>query len=200
MFRYAVGIPPASFGSPRLALSSRAQRGISLPTAMRQLCLRSLLLFFLPAGFAELLMLFPVGLFTARPAPLQKQFLAVQNDGLRSQNFRRVRHFRYLDCNSLPRQNTNTSSSLIPLSNATAYFCAEAASARLPPISADPTWSRFSISRITAEKSCSCPCADCAELISSAARVAGISAPTAAARLRISPKSLCIRRSGNCGL
>ena len=59
---------------------------------------------------------------------------------------------------------------------------------------------RFSICRITAEKSCSAPSSDCLELISKAAPVAGICAPTVAARSRINPKSLFISRIGNCGL
>src|ERR1700674_2435863 len=63
-----------------------------------------------------------------------------------------------------------------------------------------PKCACFSICRITAEKSCSAPSSDCLALISKAAPAAGIRAPTAAARLRINPKSLFISRIGNCGL
>jgi hypothetical protein len=53
----------------------------------------------------------------------------------------------------------------------------------------EPRWARFSICRITAEKSCSGPSSDCLALISKAAPAAGIRAPTAFARSKINPKS-----------
>src|SRR6266853_4023538 len=68
------------------------------------------------------------------------------------------------------------------------------------PLPLEPKCARFSICRITAEKSCSAPSSDCLALISKAAPAAGIRAPTVAASSRIRPKSLFISRIGNCGL
>src|ERR1700730_11942814 len=80
------------------------------------------------------------------------------------------------------------------------YFADESTRIQDRPLSAQPKRACSSICRITAEKSCSSPCCDCRALTSKAALVAGIRTPTAAARLRISLKSLFISRSGNCGL
>jgi hypothetical protein len=96
----SAGILPALL-TVRLAQSSQAQRGISLRAAKTASRLSSLLLFFLLAGFAESLMLFPVGLFVAALARLQKQFDAVQDDRFRSQDFLIARHICWVDCNSL---------------------------------------------------------------------------------------------------
>jgi len=69
------------------------------------------------------------------------------------------------------------------------------------PKTLDPYSSyRFSSSGSATNSRYSSTSTDCLALISKATPAAGIHAPTAAARLRISPKSLFISRIGNCGL
>src|SRR5207245_8803087 len=104
-----------------------------------------------------------------------------------------------------------TLSSIIFLLSLTAYakeinftqlhqLPAKSAPDHVRPLPLEPRCARFSICRITAEKSCSAPSSNCLALISKAAPVAGIRAPTVDARSRINPKSLFISRIGNCGL
>jgi len=69
------------------------------------------------------------------------------------------------------------------------------------PKTLDPYFShRFSSSGSATNSRYSSTSIDCLALISKATPAAGIHAPTAAARLRISPKFLFISRIGNCGL